>query len=144
MLSAELLACADVCLRRVGTPGFGSEDCTATEGIAHARERSAKFAWVDRRVEFHCKHWKAFETKFIKHNVQRASSSSNMVVDEPSTGGVQAGTNTGKGKAPADTQVRAQSAFRPLDLQILYECACSTRNVLRTSHRKNHVRGIAQ
>jgi hypothetical protein len=30
------------------------------------------------------------------------------------------------------------------DLQILYECACSTRSILRTSHGKNHVHGIAQ
>jgi hypothetical protein len=48
-----------------------------------------------------------------KHYVQRVLITSNMVVDEQLTSGVQAHTNSGKGKAPADTQVRAPSDLRP-------------------------------
>ncbi len=67
MLSAELVACADLCLRRVGTHGFGSEadDVTPTGRSTREREMAAKLAWVEKRVEFHCKHWKAFEKQFI-------------------------------------------------------------------------------
>ena len=83
MLSAEVLACADFALRRVGTLGFGHEVADSVAcGKGREREMAAKLAWVDNRIEFHCQHWKAFEKKFIAHFVQRASGAANMTTDE--------------------------------------------------------------
>jgi hypothetical protein len=71
---------------------------------------------VEKRVEFHCKHWKAFEEQFIQHYVQRESSASNMVVDESLTDGANAhgDTSKGKGKAVEPNEVRAPKALRPV------------------------------
>ena len=87
VLSAEVLACADLRLRRVGTLGFSEADGAAAGGKSREREMTAKLAWVEKRVEFHCKHWNAFEEQFIHLYVQRASSACNMVVDERLTDG---------------------------------------------------------
>ena len=103
-----------------GTLGFGSEadehHLTAAGTKTPEREMSAKLAWVDKRMEFHCKHWKAFEKQFIRHYAQRASTSSNMVVDETLTvsNGANARGNKGKGKAAATNEVRAPKALRPV------------------------------
>ena len=61
MLSAEVLACADLCLRRVGTLDFGHEVAkSAAGGTGRERQMAAKLAWVDNRIEFHCQHWKLY------------------------------------------------------------------------------------
>ena len=41
-----------------------------------------KLAWVEKRIEYHCTHWKSFETVFTKHYVEKAERTSNMAVDE--------------------------------------------------------------
>jgi hypothetical protein len=46
---------------------------------------------MEQRVEFHCKHWKAFETQLIEHYVQRAWRACNMAADKHLAGGVGAG-----------------------------------------------------
>ena len=47
MLSAEVLACADL-PSRVGTLGFGYEAAeSAAGGTGHEREMAAKLVWVD-------------------------------------------------------------------------------------------------
>jgi hypothetical protein len=76
-----------------GNSHFDRQDSTATEGSGRARERerASKLAWAEERVEFHWKHWKAFETQFIQHYVQRASRVCNMASDEHLAGGVGAG-----------------------------------------------------
>ena len=59
MLSAEVLACADLCLRRVGTLDFGHEVAKSAAGgtgreremaAKLEREMAAKLAWVDNRI----------------------------------------------------------------------------------------------
>ncbi len=107
-----------------GTLGFGSEadehHLTAAGTKTREREMPAKLAWVlvllDKRMEFNCKHWKAFEKKCIRHYAQRASTSSNMVVDETLTAsnGANARGDKGKGKAAATNEVRAPKALRPV------------------------------
>ena len=48
---AEVLACADLCLRRVGTLDFGHEVAkSAAGGTGREREMAAKLAWVDNRI----------------------------------------------------------------------------------------------
>ena len=109
MLSAEVLACADLCLRRVGTLDFGHEVAkSAAGGTGRERQMAAKLAWVDNRIEFHCQHWKAFEQKFIAHFVQRASDAGHMATDESISAGVSGhgGPGKGKGKAVAGDEVR--------------------------------------
>jgi len=55
VLSAEVLACADFALRRVGTVGFGDEvDESVVGGKGREREMAAKLQWVDKRIAFHC------------------------------------------------------------------------------------------
>lgn len=117
MLSAEVLACADLCLRRVGTLDFGHEVAkSAAGGTGREREMAAKLAWVDNRIEFHCQHWKAFEQKFIAHFVQRASDAGHMATDESISAGVSGhgGPGKGKGKAVADDEVRPPTRLRPV------------------------------
>ena len=88
MLSAEVLACADFALRRVGTVGFGEAvDGSVGGGKGREREMAAKLQWVDNRIAFHCQHWKAFEKQFIAHFVQRASGAANMTTDETMSAG---------------------------------------------------------
>jgi hypothetical protein len=76
------MACTDLCTARIGAFNFSSEDSTATEGNVHARVRAGKLAWVEKRVEYHCKHWKAFEKAFMQHYADLVSHTSNMAVDE--------------------------------------------------------------
>ena len=153
MLSAEVLACADFALRRVGTVGFGDEvDESVGSGKGREREMAAKLQWVDKRIAFHCEHWKAFEKQFIAHFVQRVSGAANMTTDETMSAGVsgRGGSGKGKGKERAnDGQVRPPTRLRPVCtpttfLQTVFKCACSTSNIFRMLLRKNHVRGIAQ
>ena len=104
MLSAEVLACADFALRRVGTVGFGDEvDDSVGGGKGREREMAAKLQWVDNRIAFHCQHWKAFEKQFIAHFVQRESGAANMTTDETTSAGAsgRGGSGKGKGKQPA-------------------------------------------
>jgi hypothetical protein len=76
MISSELIAVADLCIAKAGTANFGEEDRTMTEermkGNIHARARARKLEWVEKRMEYHCQNWKAFETAFIKHHADAA------------------------------------------------------------------------
>ena len=118
MLSAEVLACADFALRRVGTVGFGDEvDDSVGGGKGREREMAAKLQWVDNRIAFHCQHWNAFEKQFIAHFVQRASGAANMTTDETTSAGAsgRGGSGKGKGKQPAGGgEVRPPTRLRPV------------------------------
>ena len=118
MLSAEVLACADLALRRVGTVGFGDEvDESVGGGKGREREMAAKLQWVDQRIAFHCEHWKAFEKQFIAHFVQRVSGAANMTTDETMSAGAsgRGGSGKGKGKERASVgEVRPPTRLRPV------------------------------
>jgi len=118
VLSAEVLACADLCLRCVGTLGFCYEAAeSAAGGTAREREMAAKLAWVNNRIEFHCQHWKAFEKKFIAHFVQRASDAGHMATDERNSAGAIGRSGQGKGKGKevaASNEVRPPARLRPV------------------------------
>ena len=49
-----------------------------------------------------------------------------------------------RGEGPSGSEACLHTHRILQNLQTLYKCACSTSNIFRTSHRKNHVRGIAQ
>lgn len=88
VLSPDLMACADLCIMRVGGDNFDCQDAEAKEGNGDGRgpqrvhQRAEKLAWVDKRVGYHCDHWEQFETAFIKHYVDMATHSANMTLDE--------------------------------------------------------------